>query len=80
MEFRVEKNIPVWAPANHTPMGEVVDRMEFGDSVMVREEKSKNNLVSAITVRNHKAVTRQVIENNIVIGWRVWKQPKAVEA
>ena len=81
MQFRVEKNIPIWAPANRKkPMGEVIDRMEFGDSVMVREEKHKNNLVSAITLRNHKAVTRQVVENNRVIGWRVWKQPKAVGA
>lgn len=79
MQFRVEKNIPIWAPANRKrPIAEVVERMEFGDSIMVREENHRNNLVSAITLRNHKAVTRQVIENNKVIGWRVWKQPKDV--
>ena len=81
MQFRVEKNIPVWAPERvDRTMTKVIDRMEFGDSIMVKELKHKNNLVTAITTRHHKAVTRQVVENNKVIGWRVWKQPKVAGA
>lgn len=81
MALRIEKNIPIWEPANRIqkgPMGILVDSMEFGDSVMITDEKLKSNVASAIVVRQHKAVTRQIIENNEVIGWRVWKMPKVV--
>lgn len=81
MQLRVEKNIPVWAPERATKsIRQIVDRMEFGDSIMVKDLRQKNNLLTAIASRNHKAVSRQIVENDKVVGWRVWKQPKVAGA
>ena len=81
MQLRVEKNIPVWAPQRvDKSIRQIVNHMEFGDSIMVKELRQKNNLLTAINERNAKAVSRQIVENNKVIGWRIWKQPKVAGA
>ena len=71
MNYKIEKNIPITKEYRKGTWKELAEKMEIGDSVLVKDRTEANSLSIIIRRLDYRQVTRT--EGNKV---RVWKLEK----
>jgi hypothetical protein len=72
MPIKIDKNIPIPTFVVRGESGELVHKMQPGDSIFVTERKDMMKLRSAMAVHGFKPVSRKEAK-----GWRIWKTQRA---
>lgn len=68
MNYKIEKNIPIFAHGKSGVWSRLATKMEIGDSILVKTKAQAMGLRTALNRFGYKTITRTVDE-----GTRVWK-------
>ena len=72
MNYKIEKNIPITKQYRKGTWKELAEKMEIGDSVLVKNRVEANTLGIMIRRLGYKQVTRS--DNNKIRVWKLYSQ------